>query len=63
VAKVPTNLKTPLRDGDIDRPDDPAYERVLFYQRQFKERTSSSGMGRFKPFLIEVKSTQAVMGK
>ena len=24
------SLKTPLRDGDIDRPDDPAYENAFF---------------------------------
>lgn len=24
-SKVPANLKLPLRDGDIDRPDDPNY--------------------------------------
>ena len=25
-----SSLKTPLRDGDIDRPDDPAYENAFF---------------------------------
>ena len=29
-GKVPANLKTPLRDGDIDRPDDPAYKNSMF---------------------------------
>jgi hypothetical protein len=29
-GKIPANLKTPLRDGDIDRPDDPAYENAYF---------------------------------
>ncbi len=29
-GKIPTNLKTPLRDGDIDRPDDPNYEGCYF---------------------------------
>ena len=29
-GKIPANLKTPLRDGDIDRPDDPAYENSYF---------------------------------
>lgn len=27
-GKVPPNLKLPLRDGDIDRPDDEAYRRL-----------------------------------
>ena len=28
--KIPANLKTPLRDGDIDRPDDEAYADSYF---------------------------------
>lgn len=29
-GKIPGNLKTPLRDGDIDRPDDEAYAEAFF---------------------------------
>lgn len=29
-GKIPGNLKTPLRDGDIDRADDPAFENAYF---------------------------------
>lgn len=29
-GKVPANLKTPLRDGDIDRPEDDAYAGCYF---------------------------------
>ncbi len=29
-GKIPANLKTPLRDGDVDRPEDPAYEDAYF---------------------------------
>ncbi|KEI05957.1 DUF2815 family protein [Clostridium botulinum] len=29
-GKIPANLKTPLRDGDIDRPDDEAYANSYF---------------------------------
>ena len=29
-GKIPGNLKTPLRDGDIDRPDDEAYTNCYF---------------------------------
>lgn len=29
-GKIPPNLKTPLRDGDIDRPDDEAYAGCYF---------------------------------
>ena len=30
-GKVPKNLKTPLRDGDIDKEDDPAYADSYFF--------------------------------
>lgn len=29
-GKIPANLKTPLHDGDTDRPDDEAYENSYF---------------------------------
>jgi hypothetical protein len=29
-GKIPANLKTPLRDGDIERPDDEAYANSYF---------------------------------
>lgn len=29
-GKIPVNLKTPIRDGDEERPDDPAYENSYF---------------------------------
>lgn len=29
-GKIPANLKTPLRDGDDDRPDDEAYANSMF---------------------------------
>ncbi|GAA0788064.1 DUF2815 family protein [Hathewaya limosa] len=36
-GKIPKNLKTPLRDGDIDRPDDPAYENSYFINTNSKD--------------------------
>lgn len=30
-GKIPANLKTPLRDGDEERPDDEAYEGMMFF--------------------------------
>ena len=36
-GKVPPNLKMPLRDGDIDRPDDPAYENSYFINATSQE--------------------------
>lgn len=30
-GKLPNNLRTPLRDGDAERPDDPAYKDSFFF--------------------------------
>ena len=30
-GKIPANLKTPLRDGDEEHPDDPVYEGMMFF--------------------------------
>jgi len=37
-SKIPLNLKLPLRDGDIDRPDDPAYADSYFVNANSKEK-------------------------
>lgn len=37
-GKVPANLKLPLRDGDIDRPDDEAYKNCYFINANSKDR-------------------------
>lgn len=37
-GKIPANLKTPLRDGDIDRPDDEAYENCYFINATSKNQ-------------------------
>lgn len=36
-GKIPGNLKLPLRDGDIDRPDDEAYENSMFFNASSKD--------------------------
>jgi len=36
-GKVPSNLKTPLRDGDIDRPDDSNYKDCYFVNANSKD--------------------------
>jgi hypothetical protein len=36
-GKVPSNLKTPLRDGDIDRPDDEAYKNSYFFNANSRQ--------------------------
>ena len=37
-GKIPPNLKMPLRDGDIDRPDDPNYTNAYFVNANSNER-------------------------
>ena len=36
-GKVPANLKLPLRDGDIDRPDDDNYAGHMFFNASSKD--------------------------
>ncbi|WP_410496826.1 DUF2815 family protein [Cellulosilyticum sp. ST5] len=37
-GKIPLNLKLPLRDGDIDRPDDEAYQGCYFINANSKDK-------------------------
>lgn len=37
-GKIPANLKTPLRDGDDERPDDPAYKNAYFINANAKNK-------------------------
>lgn len=37
-GKIPGNLKLPLRDGDIERPDDEAYKNSYFVNANSKDR-------------------------
>lgn len=37
-GKLPANLKLPLRDGDIERPDDEAYKDIYFVNCNSKEQ-------------------------
>ena len=36
-GKIPANLKLPLRDGDIDRPDDENYQECMFINATSKD--------------------------
>lgn len=36
-GKIPTNLKTPLRDGDIERPEDEAYKNSYFFNANSRQ--------------------------
>lgn len=37
-GKIPGNIKLPLRDGDVDRPDDEAYSNSYFINANSKDR-------------------------
>lgn len=37
-GKIPAKLKTPLRDGDEERPDDEAYENAMFFNASSTRR-------------------------
>lgn len=37
-GKIPANLKLPLRDGDVERPDDEAYKNSYFVNANSKDR-------------------------
>ena len=49
-GKIPAHLKTPLRDGDLDRPDDEAYANSYFINANSK----------VKPGIVD-KDLQAIM--
>lgn len=36
-GKIPQNLRTPLHDGDIDRPDDEAYKDAMYLNANSKD--------------------------
>lgn len=37
-GKIPANLKLPLRDGDVDRPDDESYKNSYFINANSKDK-------------------------
>ena len=37
IKKIPPNLKLPLRDGDIDRPEDEAYKGCYFFNANSRQ--------------------------
>lgn len=36
-GKIPPNCKTPIHDGNIDRPDDPAYKDMIYFNANSKD--------------------------
>lgn len=49
-GKVPANLKLPLRDGDVDRPEDEAYKDSYFINANSKDKPGIVDKG-VKPIL------------
>jgi hypothetical protein len=61
-GKIPAILKTPLRDGDIDRPDDPAYENSYFINTNSKDAPQIVD-GRLQPILDRSEVYSGCYGK
>lgn len=55
-GKIPNNLKTPLRDGDIDREDDPNYENAYFINA-----TSQNAPGVVSPAMVRLNEPGSVV--
>ena len=37
-GRIPASIKLPLRDGDVERPDDPAYKNAYFINANSKDK-------------------------
>ena len=46
---IPKNLKTPLRDGDEERPDDPAYKDAYFINANCSSRVMEAELRTVAP--------------
>lgn len=53
-GRLPANYKTPLRDGDAERPDDEAYEGKYFLSASSKSKPQIVKPGKTKGTFIEV---------
>lgn len=45
-SKVPANLRSPFRDGDTDKPDDPTFAKSIFITARTKQRPGVVGRDR-----------------
>lgn len=61
-GKIPANLKTPLRDGDIDRPDDSNYKDSYFINANSKDAPQIVD-GRVQPILDRSEVYSGCVGK
>lgn len=61
-GKVPANLKLPLRDGDIDRPDDEAYAGCYFFNANSRQAPQVVD-GKVQPILDQSEVYSGCYGK
>lgn len=61
-GKVPGNLKLPLRDGDIDRPDDEAYAGCYFFNANSRQAPQVVD-GKVQPILDQSEVYSGCYGK
>ncbi|WP_350342369.1 DUF2815 family protein [Proteinivorax tanatarense] len=61
-GKVPANLKTPLRDGDVDRADDPNYNDCYFINANSKTAPQIVD-GKIQPILERSEVYSGCFGK
>lgn len=59
-GKIPAKLKTPLRDGDEEKPDDPAYENCYFLNANSKNAPGI--LDRYKQVIPKEKSDEVYSG-
>lgn len=61
-GRVLTNLKTPLRDGDVDRPDDEAYKNSYFINANSKDKPQIVDKN-VKPILDQSEVYSGIFGR
>ena len=61
-GKIPANLKLPLRDGDIDRPDDEAYAGCYFFNANSRQAPQVVD-ARVQPILDQSEGYSGCYGK
>lgn len=54
-GRLPANFKTPLRDGDVEKPDDEAYNGCFFMSASSKSKPQVVKPGKTKGTFIEIK--------
>jgi hypothetical protein len=61
-GKIPANLKTPLRDGDVERPEDDAYANAYFINASAKTKPGIVDAG-VQPIMDQSEMYSGCFGK